>query len=74
MEIFAMAEGYHERYDTQMHIVAWHAANVMNIHTKKHITIDGLLGKKKEMTQIDRETQVEKLRSALAERRMKNGN
>jgi hypothetical protein len=73
-EIFDLAEGYRERYDTQMHIVAWHAANVMNVHTKKQVTVDKLLGKKKEMSPLDRESEVEKLRVALAERRMKNGN
>lgn len=73
-ELFDMAEGYRERYDTQMHIVAWHAANTMNVHTKNRVTVDKLLGKKKEMTPIDRELQVEKLRNALAERGTKNGN
>jgi hypothetical protein len=71
--VFLLAEGYRERSESQLHLVAWHAANVMNVHTKKHVTIDKLLGKKKEMTPIDRETEVSKLRLALAERRMRHG-
>lgn len=68
-----MIQAYEEKMDITRHLIAWHAANVMNVHTKKHITVDKLLGKKKEMTSIDREAEVEKLRQALKERRDKNG-
>lgn len=68
-----MIEAYQEKMDITRHLVAWHAANVMNVHTKKHITVDKLLGKKKEMTSIEREEEITKLRQALMERRAKIG-
>jgi hypothetical protein len=68
-----MSRGWRYKHDIQMNIMAWHAANVMNVHTKKQVTVDKLLGKKKEMTPFDRESEVSKLRIALTERRERNG-
>lgn len=72
MEVF---ESYNQKFDLQMQMLAWHASNVMNVHLKKRVTPDRLLGKKKEknMTSIDRENEIDKLRVALAKRRVRNG-
>lgn len=70
-----MIEAYNQKIDLQMQMIAWHAANVMNVHLKKQVTPDKLLGKKKskQMSSIDREQEISKLRNALAERRNHNG-
>jgi hypothetical protein len=64
-----MAGGYQERIDTQMHLLAWHAANVMNVHLKKKVTVKKLLGKQKDMNPIERELEGQKLMKVLEERR-----
>jgi hypothetical protein len=43
-----MAEGYMERLDLQMYLLAWHASNIMNVHLRRKITPDKLLKKKKQ--------------------------
>tara|TARA_R100000426_G_scaffold40049_1_gene31143 strand:+ start:1669 stop:1932 length:264 start_codon:yes stop_codon:yes gene_type:complete len=68
-EIFEMAGGYQERLDTQMHLLAWHAANVMNVHLKKKVTVKKLLGKQKSMSPLEREAEGKKLMRVLEERR-----
>jgi uncharacterized phage protein (TIGR02216 family) len=81
-EVFYMADGYHQRHDAQMQIVAWHAAHTMNVHLsrKDQISGDFLLGKSKKkrsnapMNTIEREMEVEKLREAMAGRRKQDGN
>ena len=52
-----------------MHLLAWHAANVMNVHLKKKVTVKKLLGKQKSMTPLDREIEGQKLLKVLEERR-----
>lgn len=67
-----MAEGYQDRMDTQMHLLAWHAANTMNVHLKTKVTIQKLLGnrgKRKEMTPLEMEAEAAKFNRILAERR-----
>lgn len=64
-----MAGGYQERLDTQMHLLAWHAANVMNVHLKRKVTVKKLLGKQKTMTPIERDIEGAKLIKALTEGR-----
>lgn len=64
-----MAFGYQERLDTQMHLLAWHACNVMNVHLKKKVTVKKLLGKQKTMNTLEREAEGEKLKKVLEERR-----
>jgi len=64
-----MAGGYQERLDTQMHLLAWHAANVMNVHLKKKVTVKKLLGKQKSMSPLEREAEGKKLMRVLEERR-----
>ncbi|CAM3876780.1 hypothetical protein COLU111180_11990 [Cohnella lubricantis] len=69
-----MCEGYNLRVEAEMQRLAWHAANLMNVHLKKQhrVTADQLLGKgKKRMTPEDRESGVQKLREQIA--RMKGG-
>lgn len=67
-EIFELAVGYQSRVDDQRMMLAWHAANVMNVHLKKKITPKKLLGKEKQMSMEDREAEFEKLKRALNER------
>jgi hypothetical protein len=50
-----MADGYQENMDIQMQMLAWHAANLMNIHLERSVTADQLLGKDKPMNQQDKE-------------------
>lgn len=68
-------EAYNQKLDLQMQMLAWHAANVMNVHLKRQVTPDKLLGKgkSKQMSSSDREQEVARLRNALAERRNQNG-
>jgi hypothetical protein len=70
-----MMEAYNQKLELQMQMLAWHAANVMNVHLKRQVTPDKLLGKSKskQMSPIDREQEVAKLRNALSERRNPNG-
>lgn len=42
----AYAEGRKERMEYDHRQVAWHAANVMQPHVKRKITVDKLVGKK----------------------------
>ena len=59
-----MVEGYNLRVEHEMRRLAWHAANVMNVHLKKQhrVTVDQLLGKgKRSMTQEEKQTEFEKL-------------
>jgi len=50
-----------------MQRIAWHAANVMNVHLRKRhrVTIDQLLGKKRMMTDVERAAEFEKLKEAI---------
>lgn len=73
-EIDELSHGYQERLDTEMNQLAWHAANVMNIHLKKKVTPKKLLGQDKDMTPLEREQEWTKLKEALAERRNKFAN
>jgi hypothetical protein len=68
-EIFEMAEGYQERVDTQMHLLAWHAANIMNIHLKKKVTVNKLLGKEKKMSQVEIDKEIDKALHLVKKRR-----
>jgi hypothetical protein len=52
-----------------MQRTAWLAANLMNIHTKRKVTIDQLLGKSKSMTRESKVAQFEQLKQKLEQRR-----
>lgn len=63
-EIGEMADGYEEKMNMQMQMLAWHAANLMNIHLERRnmVTVDKLLGKEKKiMSKEDREAQFAEL-------------
>lgn len=67
-----MYEGYKHRSDVEMERIAWHAANLMNVHLKKNsrVSVDQLLGKnkRKSMTQEERSAGIEKLRKLTGSR------
>jgi len=63
-----MVEGYNLRVEHEMRRLAWHAANVMNVHLKKKVTPDKLLGKREPMSREERKAEFEKLKK-LIERR-----
>lgn len=63
-----MVEGYNLRVEHEMRMLAWHAANVMNVHLKKQhrVTVDQLLGKgKRSMTQEEKQAEFEKIAKLL---------
>jgi len=62
-----MLDGYQYRADIEMHRIAWHAANVMNVHLKRNnrVTVDKLLGKKREMTIAEKHAEFEKLKKLI---------
>jgi hypothetical protein len=64
-EIFLLIEGHQKRIDEQMKLAAWHAANIMNVHLKKKITIRKLLGKDRTMNEIERGIELSKLKEYL---------
>ena len=68
-ELNEMAEGYRERMDQQMHLLAWHAANIMNVHLKRKVTVKKLLGKERVMTREEREIQFERFMAMLKKKR-----
>lgn len=41
--------------DQELQLVAWHAANLMNVHLKKKVTVKKLLGQEKNMTKEEKE-------------------
>lgn len=47
-----------------MHRLAWHAANLMNVHLKKKVTVKKLLGKERNMAMEERERQFTRLMEA----------
>lgn len=65
-EFLDMLEGYKLKSEWEMERLAWHAANVMNVHLKRKVTIKQLLGKdKKQQSMEDKRKQFEKLQSLL---------
>lgn len=48
-----------------MQLLAWHAANIMNVHLKKKVTPKKLLGTNKTMSAQEKEAEYEKLKAAL---------
>ena len=70
-EYLDMCEGYNLRIEREMQRLAWQTAHLMNVHLRKRqrVTVDQLLGKKKQMTQLEREAEFEKLKRIIAERK-----
>lgn len=64
-----MCEGYNLRAEREMERLAWHAANVINVHLRRkdRVTPKKLLGKEKPpMTQTERAAEFEKLKQKIA--------
>jgi hypothetical protein len=61
--------GYELRQEIEIQRTAWLAANLMNIHLKRRVTIDQLLGKSKSMTRESKVAQFEELKKKLEQRR-----
>ena len=57
------------RMDVEMQKTAWLAANIMNVHTKRRVTVDQLLGKSKTQTQEDKVKNFELLKQKLQRQR-----
>ncbi|WP_405458117.1 hypothetical protein [Paenibacillus sp. HJGM_3] len=56
-----MIEGYKLKTEWEMERLAWHAANVMNVHLKKPVTVKRLLGKERRQTLESKAEEFEKL-------------
>ena len=57
------------RQDIEMQRLAWLAANLMNVHTKKKITVQQLLGKSKTSSKEEKVAKFEELKQRLNARR-----
>ena len=57
------------RMDIEMQKTAWLAANLMNVHTKRTITVEQLLGKSKTQTQEEKVKNFERLKQKLERQR-----
>ena len=64
-----LLEGYELRQEIEMQRTAWLAANLMNIHLKRKVTVDQLLGKSKTMVKEDKIAKFEALQQRLKNRR-----
>ena len=64
-----MLEGYELRQEMEMQRTAWLAANLMNIHLKRKVTVSQLLGKSKTMTKEDKIAKFEQLKTKMKNRR-----
>lgn len=66
-EFLLMVDAFNEaeerKWDNYQHILAWHAANIMNAagNLKRPVSIDQLLNKKKKAQKMDKEIQKQKL-------------
>jgi hypothetical protein len=65
-----MWDGYKRKSDTELERIAWHAANLMNIHLKRKVTAKQLLGKdKKVQSDADKKAEFKKLQRMLKQSR-----
>lgn len=64
MELHELTEGYQERVEHEMYRLAWHAANLMNVHLKKKVTVKKLLGKERNIAVEERKQQFARLMEA----------
>lgn len=69
-ELLDMMEGRKHQADMEMRRLAWHAANVMNVHLKKPVTVEKLLKPKPQQTDQDKKKQFDKL-AKLSDRILK---
>lgn len=56
-----MLEGKKHSADLELRRLAWHAANVMNVHLKKPVTVDKLLKPRPKQTEADKNAEFSKL-------------
>lgn len=52
-----------------MQKTAWLACNLMNVHLKKRVTVQQLLGKSQTMTEQDKITKFEELKNRMNKRK-----
>lgn len=64
-----MLEGWQRRKETEMEMIAWHAAIIINLFSKQPVTVDQLLGRNRPMTFEEKHQQFEELMKIMAERR-----
>jgi hypothetical protein len=66
-----MVQGYEMRQELEMQRTAWLAANLMNIHLKRKVTVQQLLGKSKSksMTKEDKVMKFEQLKEKMKKRK-----
>ncbi len=68
-EFEQMVKGYELRQEMEMQRTAWLAANLMNVHLKRKVTVQQLLGKSKSMSKEDKISKFEELKHKLEKRR-----
>jgi hypothetical protein len=61
--------GYELRQELEMQRLAWLASNLMNVHLKKKVTVNQLLGKSKTMAREDKLAKFEQLKERLQTRK-----
>lgn len=63
-----MLSGYELRQEIEMQRTAWLAANLMNVHLKRKVTVSQLLGKTKTMAREDKVAKFEQLKQRMQKR------
>lgn len=64
-----LMSGYELRQELEMQRTAWLAANLMNVHIKKKVTVQQLLGKSKTSSKEEKVAKFEELKQRLNARR-----
>jgi hypothetical protein len=64
-----MLSGYELRQELEMQRTAWLAANLMNIHLKKKVSVQQLLGKSRSQSREDKVAKFEKLKAKMEKRK-----
>jgi hypothetical protein len=64
-----MLSGYELRQELEMQRTAWLAANLMNIHLKKKVSVQQLLGKARTQSREDKVAKFEKLKAKMEKRK-----
>lgn len=68
-EFSELISGYELRQEIEMQRTAWMTAHLMNIHLKKKVTVQQLLGKSKSMTKEDKVSKFEQLKEKMKKRK-----
>jgi hypothetical protein len=64
-----MLSGYELRQELEMQRTAWLAANLMNIHLKKKVSVQQLLGKSRTQSREDKVSKFEQLKAKMEKRK-----